>query len=93
MVVQNALLPRAPRRTERLTIPWCTYTDPEIAHVGIYVSEAREARIPMKTYTVPMHEVDRAIADGEEDGFVKIHVATAPTRSSAPPSWPGTPAR
>ena len=51
-----------------------TYTDPEIAHVGIYVRQARERGIPVKTFTVPMHDVDRAIADGEEEGFVKIHV-------------------
>jgi pyruvate/2-oxoglutarate dehydrogenase complex dihydrolipoamide dehydrogenase (E3) component len=57
-----------------LTIPWCTYTDPEVAHVGLYVKQARERGIPVKTYTVPMHDVDRAIADGEEDGFAKIHV-------------------
>ena len=73
IVVQNALLLRR-RRFSALTIPWCTYTDPEIAHVGLYVREARERGIPVKTYTVPMHDVDRAIADGEEDGFVKIHV-------------------
>lgn len=36
--------------------------------------QARERRIPVKTFTVPMHEVDRAVADGEEEGFVKIHV-------------------
>jgi pyruvate/2-oxoglutarate dehydrogenase complex dihydrolipoamide dehydrogenase (E3) component len=42
--------------------------------VSIYVWEARERGIPVKTFTVPMHDVDRAIADGEEDGFVKIHV-------------------
>ena len=57
-----------------LTIPWCTYTDPKIAHVGVYVKQARERDIPVKTFTVPMHEVDRAVADGEEEGFVKIHV-------------------
>jgi pyruvate/2-oxoglutarate dehydrogenase complex dihydrolipoamide dehydrogenase (E3) component len=57
-----------------LTIPWCTYTDPEIAHVGLYVRQARERDIPVKTFTIPMHDVDRAIADGEEVGFVKIHV-------------------
>jgi pyruvate/2-oxoglutarate dehydrogenase complex dihydrolipoamide dehydrogenase (E3) component len=61
-------------RLSALTIPWCTYTDPEIAHVGLYVKEARERGIPVKTITVPMHEVDRAIVDGEEEGFVKIHV-------------------
>jgi len=73
IVVRNALFPGR-QRVSALTIPWCTYTDPEIAHVGIYVKEARERGIPVKTFTVPMHDVDRAIADGEEDGFVKIHV-------------------
>jgi pyruvate/2-oxoglutarate dehydrogenase complex dihydrolipoamide dehydrogenase (E3) component len=73
IVVQNALF-LGRRRLSALTIPWCTYTDPEIAHVGLYVREAREQDIPVKTFTIPMHEVDRAIADGEEAGFVKIHV-------------------
>jgi len=57
-----------------LTIPWCTYTDPEIAHVGMYEAQARAKGIAVDTFQVPMSEVDRAIADGEEDGFVKIHV-------------------
>ncbi len=73
IVVQNALF-FGRKRMSALTIPWCTYTDPEIAHVGIYVKQARECNIPVKTFTVPMHDVDRAIADGEEEGFVKIHV-------------------
>jgi pyruvate/2-oxoglutarate dehydrogenase complex dihydrolipoamide dehydrogenase (E3) component len=73
IVVSNALsLGRL--RLSALTIPWCTYTDPEIAHVGLYVRDARDQNIPVKTFTIPMHEVDRAIADGEEVGFVKIHV-------------------
>jgi pyruvate/2-oxoglutarate dehydrogenase complex dihydrolipoamide dehydrogenase (E3) component len=73
IVVQNALF-LGRRRLSALTIPWCTYTDPEIAHVGLYVREAREQDIPVKTFTIPMHDVDRAIADDEEVGFVKIHV-------------------
>jgi mercury(II) reductase len=73
IAVQNALF-LGRKRLSALTIPWCTYTDPEIAHVGLYVIEAQERGIPVKTYTVPMHEVDRAIADGETTGFVKIHV-------------------
>ena len=72
-MVHNALsLGR--RRLSALTIPRCTYTDPEIAHVGLYVREARDQDIPVRTFTVPMHDVHRAIADGEEVGFVKIHV-------------------
>jgi pyruvate/2-oxoglutarate dehydrogenase complex dihydrolipoamide dehydrogenase (E3) component len=73
IVVQNALF-RGHRRLSALTIPWCTYTDPEIAHVGLYVRQARERDIPVETFTIPMHEVDRAIADDEEVGFVKITV-------------------
>jgi pyruvate/2-oxoglutarate dehydrogenase complex dihydrolipoamide dehydrogenase (E3) component len=73
IVVRNALL-RGRARVSALTIPWCTYTDPEIAHVGLYVREARECDIPVRTFTIPMHDVDRAITDGEERGFVKIHV-------------------
>lgn len=73
LAVDNALF-FGRRRMSALTIPWCTYTDPEIAHVGLYARQARERGIPIITYTVPMHDVDRAITDGEEDGFVKLHV-------------------
>jgi pyruvate/2-oxoglutarate dehydrogenase complex dihydrolipoamide dehydrogenase (E3) component len=73
IVVQNALF-LGRRRLSALTVPWCTYTDPEIAHVGLYVREARAQQIPVRTFTILMHDVDRAILDGEESGFVKIHV-------------------
>ena len=73
IVVRNALF-LGRQRMSALTVPWCTYTDPEIAHVGLYVKQARQQRIPVKTFTIPMHDVDRAITDSEEDGFVKIHV-------------------
>jgi len=73
IAVRNALM-LGRKRLSALTIPWCTYTDPEIAHVGLYVREAREQAIPVKTFTILMHDVDRAVTDGEEEGFVKIHV-------------------
>jgi pyruvate/2-oxoglutarate dehydrogenase complex dihydrolipoamide dehydrogenase (E3) component len=73
LAVLNALFMRR-KRFSALTIPRCSYTDPEIAHVGMYVREARERGVPVKTFTVPLHEVDRAIIDGEIMGFVKIHV-------------------
>nr|MBA2292761.1 FAD-containing oxidoreductase [Gemmatimonadales bacterium] len=73
IVVRNALF-LGRQRLSALTIPWCTYTDPEIAHVGRYVRQAHNEHISVKTFTIPMHDVDRAIADGEEAGFVKIHV-------------------
>lgn len=73
IAVRNAL-ERGREQFSDLVIPWCTYTDPEIAHVGLYVRQARERNIPVKTLTVLMHDVDRAVADSEEAGFVKIHV-------------------
>lgn len=73
IVIQNALF-LGRKRTSNLTIPWCTYTDPEIAHVGMYVRQAQENGISVKSFTIPMHDVDRAITDSEERGFVKIHV-------------------
>jgi pyruvate/2-oxoglutarate dehydrogenase complex dihydrolipoamide dehydrogenase (E3) component len=73
MVIQNALF-LGRKRQSALTIPWCTYTDPEIAHVGMYERDAQEKGIAVDTFIRPLDDVDRAIADGEEEGFVKIHV-------------------
>ncbi|MBE9170547.1 mercuric reductase [Pleurocapsales cyanobacterium LEGE 06147] len=60
-------------KLSNLVMPWVTYTDPEIAHVGMYEREAQSQGINVNTIKVPLSEVDRAIADGEESGFVKIH--------------------
>jgi len=57
-----------------LVMPWVTYTDPEIAHVGMYEHEAQEKGIDVNTIKIPFTSVDRAIADGETEGFVKIHL-------------------
>ena len=73
LAVHNALLGGREKLSE-LVFPWCTFTDPEIAHVGIYVREANRRGIPIKTFTVPMHLDDRAITDAEERGFVKVHI-------------------
>ncbi|MGH7855856.1 MAG: mercuric reductase [Candidatus Binatia bacterium] len=73
IVIRNALF-WGRERLSALTIPWCTYTDPEIAHVGLRPRECHERGLPLKTFTVPISEVDRAVLDGEEAGFVKIHV-------------------
>ncbi len=75
IVVQNAFFGFAGRRrASRIVVPWCTYTDPEIAHVGMYEREAEQRGIEVRTFVVPMADVDRAIADGEAEGFVKVHV-------------------
>ena len=73
MVIQNALF-LGRKKVSALTIPWCTCTDPEIAHVGMYERDAKEKGIEVETYMRSLKDVDRAIADGEEEGFVKVHV-------------------
>ncbi|MCA9510282.1 MAG: FAD-dependent oxidoreductase, partial [Myxococcales bacterium] len=71
-VVQNALFfGRA--KLSALRVPRCTYTDPEIAHVGLTDAEARERGIEVDTYAIDFADVDRSIAEGTEAGFVKIH--------------------
>lgn len=73
IVIQNALFfGRA--KVSALTIPWATYTSPEIAHVGLYEREAATRGIAIDTFTQPLAQVDRAILDGESEGFVKVHV-------------------
>lgn len=59
-------------KLSNLVMPWVTYTDPEIAHVGMYEHQAQEQGIDISTIKIPLSIVDRAIADGEENGFVKI---------------------
>jgi pyruvate/2-oxoglutarate dehydrogenase complex dihydrolipoamide dehydrogenase (E3) component len=73
LVVQNALF-LGRKRLSSLVMPWCTYTDPEVAHVGLYEREAHERGIALDTYAVPIARANRAVTDGEEEGLVKIHV-------------------
>ena len=79
IVIRNALFfGRA--RMSALTIPWCTYTDPEIAHVGMSEAEAKARGIAIKTFVQEFDAVDRAILDGETDGLLKVHVAAGTDR-------------
>jgi pyruvate/2-oxoglutarate dehydrogenase complex dihydrolipoamide dehydrogenase (E3) component len=73
IVIQNALF-CGRKKVSALTIPWCTYTDPEVAHVGINEAEAEKQGIPIQTFIKSLSEVDRAVVDGEDEGLVKIHV-------------------
>jgi pyruvate/2-oxoglutarate dehydrogenase complex dihydrolipoamide dehydrogenase (E3) component len=73
VVIHNALF-LGRKKHSALTIPWCTYTDREIAHVGLSVRDADKRGMVVDTYLRPFAEVDRAVVDGDEDGFVKVHV-------------------
>ena len=78
IVIQNALFPHplglGYASTDDLIIPWATYTQPEIAHVGLYEKDAKAKDIEVDTFTFPLNEVDRAILDGEDEGFARVHV-------------------
>jgi pyruvate/2-oxoglutarate dehydrogenase complex dihydrolipoamide dehydrogenase (E3) component len=79
IVLRNALFfGRA--RVSRLVIPWCTYTDPEVAHIGLTPADAEKLGIALETFGVPFAEVDRAVLDGEVDGFAKVHTARGSDR-------------
>jgi pyruvate/2-oxoglutarate dehydrogenase complex dihydrolipoamide dehydrogenase (E3) component len=84
IVVQNALLGGIPflggAKASALTIPWCTYTDPEVAHVGLYEQEAQRRGIAVQAFIQPLHDVDRAVLDGESQGFVRVLVTRGTDR-------------
>jgi pyruvate/2-oxoglutarate dehydrogenase complex dihydrolipoamide dehydrogenase (E3) component len=74
IVLQNALFfGRA--KASALILPWCTYTDPEIAHVGLYEHEAQKQGIAIDTIRQDLAHVDRTVLDGATAGFVKVHLA------------------
>lgn len=79
VVIQNALF-WGWRRASTLTIPWCTYTDPEVAHVGLTEAEAKERGLAVRTFVQEFSHVDRALLDGEIDGFVKVLVRSGTDR-------------
>ena len=72
IVIANALF-YARRKVTDLVIPWCTYSDPEIAHVGYYEKDARAAGFNVATITESLSDVDRAVLDGEQEGFARVH--------------------
>ncbi|HEY3367876.1 MAG TPA: FAD-dependent oxidoreductase [Symbiobacteriaceae bacterium] len=72
LVVGNALLP-VRRKADYGVVPWTTFLDPEIAHLGLTEAEAREQHGDgVKVFRYAMSDLDRAITDGEERGFVKV---------------------
>jgi len=69
----NALFGRFRKfRADYSVIPWATFTDPEVARVGLNEIEAKEKNIPYEVTTYGIDDLDRAIADGEAHGVVKV---------------------
>jgi pyruvate/2-oxoglutarate dehydrogenase complex dihydrolipoamide dehydrogenase (E3) component len=72
-VIQNALFFGRGKASHLIT-PWATYTSPEVAQVGHTAESAAKAGVAIDTFTVPLHDVDRARLEGETEGFCRIHV-------------------
>ena len=73
--VNSLLRPFWSFRTDYRVIPWCTFTDPEIARVGLSESQAQEQNIDVDVSRYDIGELDRAITDGQAKGFVKVLTA------------------
>ncbi|HEY3202134.1 MAG TPA: mercuric reductase [Thermoanaerobaculia bacterium] len=71
-VVRNILFPWFKAKREESVVPWCTYTSPEVARVGLNEDQAKESRIEYDLFTQPLDEVDRAVVEGAEVGFAKV---------------------
>jgi pyruvate/2-oxoglutarate dehydrogenase complex dihydrolipoamide dehydrogenase (E3) component len=78
IVIQNALF-AGRAKLSGLNVPWCTYTDPEVAHVGLYPEQIAERGEKPRTFRVELAEVDRAVTDGD-GGFLKVHTAEGDDR-------------
>jgi len=72
VVIQNALF-YGRRKVSSLVIPWVTYTDPEVAHVGVSEADVAKSHERLQTITIQLSDVDRAVVDDETDGFVRVH--------------------
>ena len=74
VVVRNILMPvqLLRQKMDYSVVPWCTYTDPEIAQVGLNESEAKRQNISYDLISIRIDELDRAVVDGEELGFIKV---------------------
>ena len=72
IVLQNALF-FGRRKASTLVVPWVTFTDPEIAHVGVSEKDVSRSGGALRTITIDLSDVDRAVVDDETDGFVRVH--------------------
>ena len=73
IAIQNSLFFGRAKASD-LVVPWCTFTSPEIAHVGMYEKDARAAGHEVDTVTVPLQDNDRAVLEGADEGFLRVHL-------------------
>jgi pyruvate/2-oxoglutarate dehydrogenase complex dihydrolipoamide dehydrogenase (E3) component len=71
IALSNAVL-RLPRKADYSKVAWCTYTDPEVASVGLNETRAQAAGVAYRVLESPFRENDRALAEGEPEGKIKV---------------------
>ena len=72
IAVRNALIPLGKKKVDYRVVPWCTFTDPEVAHVGLTPDEAMKEYDPIRIVKFPYAEIDRAETLAETTGFIKL---------------------
>ena len=75
IAVRNALVPIGKKKVDYRVVPWCTFTDPEAARVGLTPDEARKQYSDIRIVRFPWAEIDRAQAESETTGFIKLVLA------------------
>lgn len=75
LVIRNALF-RLPVKVNNDRVPWVTYTDPELAQTGITEAQARKRKLKFRILRWPYHDNDRAVAERETHGHIKVIVST-----------------
>ncbi len=78
--MRNALFFFGRARASALVTPWVTFTSPEVAHVGLTGADAAARGVATEVVDVPLHDVDRAVIDGEGEGFCRVRLAKGTDR-------------
>jgi pyruvate/2-oxoglutarate dehydrogenase complex dihydrolipoamide dehydrogenase (E3) component len=86
IVIRNALFPGS-WACDFDTVPWTTFTEPEVARVGLSEADARQRGVPYDLFTASFEDNDRALCDGEFDGVVKVLTKREAAQFSARPSF------
>jgi pyruvate/2-oxoglutarate dehydrogenase complex dihydrolipoamide dehydrogenase (E3) component len=75
VAVRNALLPIGKKKVNYSVVPWCTFTDPEAARIGLTLAEAEGQHQQVRVVTFPWADIDRALTENAPTGFIKLILA------------------
>ena len=75
VAVRNALVSVSKKKVDYRVVPWCTFTEPEVARVGLTLLEAEKQHKDIRTEVFPLTDVDRAQTENETAGFIKLILA------------------